>query len=99
MLEHAELAEMQIRLHELEFVVREGGLVVTVNHGLEQLLAGSLHTLCSPVQQEGNLAEDPTRMVAEAPDFRTEPTQGQRIEANDVGVDFLQVQMSPTEFD
>lgn len=65
---------MQIRLHELEFVVREGGLVVTVNHGLEQLLAGSLHTLRSPVQQEGNLAEDPTRMVAEAPDFRTEPT-------------------------
>jgi hypothetical protein len=65
---------MQIRLHELEFVVREGGLVVTMNHGLVQLLAGSLHTLCSPVQQEGNLAEDPTRMVAEAPDFRTEPT-------------------------
>ena len=41
---------MQIRLHELESVVREGGLVVTMNHGLVQVLAGSHHTLCSPVQ-------------------------------------------------
>lgn len=67
---------MQIRLHELESVVRECGLVVTMNHGLVQVLAGSHHTLCSPVQQEGNLAEDPTRTVAEALYFRTEPTQG-----------------------
>jgi hypothetical protein len=59
--------ELQIRLHELEDVVREGGLVETINHGLVWLLARSLHTLCSPVQQEGDLAEDRTRMVAEAP--------------------------------
>ena len=64
-----------------------------------QVLAGSHHTLCSPVQQEENLAEDPIRMVAEAPDFRTEPMSGQRIEANDVVINYLQVQMSPTEFD
>ena len=65
---------MQIRLHELELVVREGRLVVTVNHELVQMSAGSLHTLSSPVQQEANLAEDPTRMVAEALNFQTEPT-------------------------
>ena len=68
---------MQVRLHQLEFAVRESGLVVTANHGLVQLLADSLHTLCSPVQQEGFLARDPTHMAAEALDFRTEPTQGQ----------------------
>jgi len=51
--------------------------VVTVDHGLVQLLAGSLHTLCSPVQQEGILAMDPTRMAAKGLDFRNEPTQGQ----------------------
>ena len=38
---------MQIQLHELEVVMKEGGLVVTMDHGLVQLMAGSLHTVLS----------------------------------------------------
>jgi hypothetical protein len=70
-----------------------------MEHELVQLLAGFLRALSSPVQQGGELTQDSTRMVVKAPDFRTEPTLGQRIEAGDVVVDGLQVQMSPTEVD
>jgi hypothetical protein len=90
---------MQIRLRELGFVVRESGLAGLIEHGPVRLLAGFLHTLCSPVQQEGGLAGDPTRMAAEALDIRTEPTKGQRNQADNVVVENLQVPMSPTEFD
>ena len=82
---------MQIRLHELTSVVREGGIMATMNRGLVQVQAGFRHTLCFPIQCDDELAEGSTRKVAEALNFRTEPMQDQRIEASDRGVDYLQV--------
>ena len=36
MLEHTKLVEIQIRFHELGFVLREGRSVGTINYGLVQ---------------------------------------------------------------
>ena len=68
---------MQTRLLELELVVRERVLVGTVHQGLVRLVTGSCHKLYSPVQQDGSLAEGPTRVVAKDLDFRTEYKQSQ----------------------
>lgn len=62
-LRYAKLADPQARFHELAFVAKEGGLVIPMKYDLMQVPAGSHHTLCSPVQQEGNLAEDPRRQA------------------------------------
>lgn len=49
------MVKSQTQLHEPVDVVLEDvriGMVAVVVHGLEQLMADSRHSLCSPVQQE-----------------------------------------------
>ena len=70
--------------------------MVATKHEPVQLLADLLHTLCSPVQQEGVLTEDPTRIAAEALDFRIEPRRDKRIEAIQSVID-LRFRMGLTE--